>query len=112
MGPLLWLSLAVLASAPAAARSQSSSSPPSPLPETDWLSAAGHGVFTHFLEGLQSEFGRNSGGLNSSWNECVDAFNAEAYAADAAATGAKYAFITIMQGSNYTGNPTAPSQGP
>jgi hypothetical protein len=34
--------------------------PHSPLPETDWLSAAGHGVFTHFLNGLQSEFGRNS----------------------------------------------------
>eukprot|EP01052_Picozoa_sp_SAG31_P056927 SAG31_NODE_16574_length_703_cov_1.448675_1_plen_72_part_10 len=31
--------------------------PPSPLPETDWLSAAGHGVFTHFLNGLQNENG-------------------------------------------------------
>lgn len=71
--------------------------PPSPLPETDWLSKAGHGVFTHFLNGLQNEFGRNSQGLNSSWDDCVVQFDVEAFAADAAATGAKYAFITLMQ---------------
>jgi hypothetical protein len=71
--------------------------PPSPLPETDWLSAAGHGVFTHFLNNLQNEFGTNSLGRNSSWNDCVAQFDVDAYAADAAATGAKYAFITVMQ---------------
>ena len=37
----------------------------SPLPETDWLSVAGHGVFTHFLDGLQNQFGRNSLGMNT-----------------------------------------------
>jgi len=38
---------------------------PSPRPETDWLSSAGHGVFTHFLNGLQNDDGRNSQGMNT-----------------------------------------------
>jgi hypothetical protein len=51
--------------------------------------ASGHGIFTHFLNGLQNEFGRNSLGKNSTWEECVNQFDVEAYAAEAAATGAK-----------------------
>ena len=81
--------------------------PPSLLPETDWLSAAGHGVFTHFLNGLQNEDGRNSLGQNSTWDECVAQFDVDAYAADAAATGAKYAFITMMQVEKYMIAPNA-----
>ena len=68
--------------------------------------AAGR-VFTHFLQGLQNSFGRNSLGKNTSWDECVAAFDVEAYAADAAATGAKYAFITIMQDSQFMIAPNA-----
>ena len=79
------------------AAAAASPSPPSPLPETDWLSHAGHGVFTHFLNGLQNEGGRNSQGKNSSWNSCIAQFDVEAYATDAAATGAKYAFITVIR---------------
>ena len=82
-------------------------SPPSPLPHTDWLSRAGHGVFTHFLNGLQNEGGRNSQGKNSSWDSCVADFDVEAYATDAAATGAKYAFITVMQDDQYMIAPNA-----
>eukprot|EP00035_Acanthoeca_spectabilis_P000819 m.75793 g.75793 ORF g.75793 m.75793 type:complete len:409 (-) comp10449_c0_seq1:161-1387(-) len=73
----------------------------SPRPETDWFSAAGHGVFTHFLDLLQNSNGRNSQGYNTTWNETVAQFDVEAYAADAAATGARYATITIMQGTRY-----------
>ena len=79
----------------------------SPLPETDWFSAAGHGVFTHFLNGLQNSWGRNSQGKNSSWDQMVSEFDVEAYAADAAATGAKYAFITIMQDDKWMIAPNA-----
>lgn len=67
-------------------------------PETDWLSRAGHGVFNHYLDGLQNSFGPNSNGQNTSWSDCVDAFDAEAYAASLAAAGARYAIITMMQG--------------
>ncbi len=89
--------LALLAAA-AAARAQS---------ETDWLSTAGHGLFTHYLEGLQNDFGPNSQGQNSSWSDCVAAFDTDAYAASAAAAGARYAVITIMQGSRYMIAPNA-----
>ena len=80
---------------------------PSPLPETDWFSEAGHGIFTHFLNGLQNNYGRNSGGKNSTWDQCVTEFDVEAYASDAAATGAKYAFITMMQDDQYMIAPNA-----
>lgn len=74
---------------------------PPPGPETAWLSAAGHGVFTHYLEGLQNEFGPNSQGRNTTWSAAVAEFDVEAYAASAAAAGARYAIITMMQGSKY-----------
>jgi hypothetical protein len=54
-------------------------------------------VFTHFLEGLQNANGPYSQAHNSSWDECVAAFDVEAYAADTAATGAKYAVFRMMQ---------------
>eukprot|EP01046_Picozoa_sp_COSAG06_P050493 COSAG06_NODE_8011_length_2303_cov_1.640653_2_plen_160_part_00 len=103
--PLLVLVLLLLLLAPAApaapgARAQQSSrlaASPSPRPETDWFSAAGRGVFTHYLGGLQNDFGRNSQGKNSTWDQCVSEFDVEAYAADAASTSARYAFITIQQ---------------
>jgi hypothetical protein len=64
---------------------------PPPGPETDWLSAAGHGVFTHYLDGLQNEFGINSQGRTTTWSDAVDEFDAEAYAASAAQANARYA---------------------
>lgn len=74
---------------------------PPPGPETAWLAAAGHGVFTHYLNGLQNSFGPNSQGQNSTWSDCVDEFNAEAYAASAALANARYAVITVQQGSKF-----------
>jgi alpha-L-fucosidase len=74
---------------------------PPPGPETDWFAAAGHGVFTHYLNGLQNSFGPNSEGKNSSWSDCVDEFDTEAYAASAAAANARYAIITVMQGDRF-----------
>ena len=76
-------------------------------PETEWFSQAGRGVFTHFLADLQNEFGPNSQGTNSSWDQCVQQFDVEAYAADAAATGAKYAVFTLMQVSKFMCAPNA-----
>jgi len=66
-------------------------------PPTDWISGK-KGVFTHYLDGLQNNFGPNSLNQNSSWSDCVDAFNASAYADSVDAAGADYAVITIMQG--------------
>ena len=77
------------------------------LPETDWLSRAGHGVFTHYLSSLQNDFGRNSQGKNSSWDEAVDAFDVEAYATSAAETGARYAVLTLTQQSRFVLGPNS-----
>jgi hypothetical protein len=58
------------------------------------------GVFTHYLDGLQSRNGSNAqGNPEADWSKTVDAFDAESYAEGAAATGARYATITMMQGS-------------
>ena len=75
-------------------------------PETDWFFHAKRGVFTHYLDGLQNG-GSNSLGKKTSWDDCVSEFDAEAYAASAAATGARYAVITMMQGSKSMLGPNA-----
>ena len=49
----------------------------------------------------------DSQGHNSTWDATVRQFDVEAYAADAAATGAKYAFITVMQDDQYMIAPNA-----
>ena len=82
-------------SAPPAPQTQ-----PQPPPTTNWMFNAKRGVFTHYLDGLQGRNGSNAqGNVSASWSDTVDAFDAEAYAASAAATGAHYATITMMQGS-------------
>lgn len=69
---------------------------------TDWFMQAQHGVFTHYLDSLQNNpASPNSLGQSSSWNECVNVFDADAYAASAALANARYAFITMMQGTRF-----------
>ena len=80
---------------------------PPPGPETDWLAEAGHGIFTHYLNGLQNSFGPNSQNRNTSWSDCVNEFDVEAYAASAAAANARYAIITVMQGDRFMIAPNA-----
>ena len=64
----------------------------------DWFQqAARFGVFTHYLDSLQNQHGPNSQGKNSTWDQCVLEFDVEAYAASAAATGARFAVFTVMQ---------------
>jgi hypothetical protein len=64
-------------------------------------------VFTHYLDGLQNNFGSNSLGKNTTWSDCVDEFDVDAYADSAAATGARYAVITMMQGAKFMLGPNA-----
>lgn len=79
-----------------------------PAPETDWFAAAGHGIFTHYLNELQNNAGSpNSNNQSTNWSACVDEFDVEAYAASAAAANAKYAVITMQQGSRFLAAPNA-----
>jgi hypothetical protein len=65
--------------------------------KTDWMSEAGWGVFTHYLYG---HFGGN-------WSDVVDRFDTERLADNLASVGAKYYFITVMQGSKHMLAPNA-----
>lgn len=71
----------------------------------NFLQSILNGRFTHYLAGLQGCGGPNAQGSTdcgpSAWNATVTAFDPEAYASSAAATGAKYAVITMMQGSKF-----------
>jgi hypothetical protein len=100
------LLLACLAAAASAAAAPAAAAPLLGN-ETDWFSLAGHGLFTHYLNQLQNANGPNSLGRNTSWSQAVAEFNATAYAEDAAAAGARYAVITMMQGSKYLLGPNA-----
>ena len=81
---------------------------PSPPSETDWFFEAKRGVFTHYLHALQSSNGTNAqGNASTSWTDTVDAFDADAYANSAAATGARYATITLMQGDKFLLGPNS-----
>jgi hypothetical protein len=78
--------------------------PPEPptYKDTDWLFKAKRGVFTHYLDKLQGMGGANSNGnASADFNAMVDAFDAELYAESVAATGANYAIITMMQGTQH-----------
>lgn len=61
--------------------------------DTTWFKDARWGVFTHCLTAAQTAV--------DEWNTRVDAFDTAALAAQLAATGAKYYFITIGQNSGH-----------
>lgn len=79
---------------------------PSYLTPSDWF-AGHHGVFTHYLNQLQNSDGSNSLGRNTSWSDCVDEFNVVAYADSVSTAGARWAIITMMQGSRYLLGPNS-----
>jgi hypothetical protein len=69
---------------------------------TDWFSKAGLGVFVHFLWDVQCT-GKRSARIKdyASWDECVNQFDTDRFAADIAETGAKYVIFTMMQRTRY-----------
>eukprot|EP01050_Picozoa_sp_SAG11_P001599 SAG11_NODE_71_length_18338_cov_14.752974_3_plen_2964_part_00 len=79
--------------------------------ETDWISQAGTGIFVHYLQGIQNnctDISRcNSQGKNTSWSQCVDEFDVDIFAKDAAATGAQYVIFTMMQATQFMIAPNA-----
>lgn len=67
------------------------------------FAAAKWGVFNHYLEGMQNGKGalRNPSGRVTGWSEAVNEFDAEKLAYNLHKMGARYYFITLMQGSKY-----------
>ena len=70
---------------------------------TDWLHAAGWGVFTHFLSGVPEPETMDT----DKWNRRVEAVDVERLAAQIADTGAGYHFMTVGQNSGYYCAPNA-----
>jgi len=65
----------------------------------DWFADCGWGVFTHYLTSPKTSA--------DDWNRQVDGFDVKALAAQIAATGARYYFITVGQGSGHYCAPNA-----
>lgn len=65
---------------------------------TEGFKARRYGLFAHYLMRLQNNPEKvNSLGKETSWNDCVNEFDVERFAEDAAATGAGYVIFTVMQ---------------
>lgn len=77
-------------------------------PCTDWFRDAKYGVFTHYVSYVQNNPAKlQSLGLHTSWDECVNAFDAERYARDVAACGAGYVIFTAIQNDRFMVTPNA-----
>ncbi len=71
---------------------------PAPESKTDWFQEAGYGVFVHYLSGLQNNAEQlHSLGRETSWDECVDEFDTDRFAATMHEVGAGYVIFTVMQ---------------
>lgn len=69
---------------------------------TDWFSQAGWGVFVHYLYELQGNSKRiANNGEYTSWDDMVNKFDTDKFAADVAETGASYVIFTMMQVTRY-----------
>ena len=71
--------------------------------DTQWFCDARWGVFTHYLTSPET--------TADEWNRRVNSFDVKALAAQVAATGARYYFITLGQGSGHYCAPNATYDG-
>ena len=78
-------------------------------PNTDWFRDAGWGVFVHYLWDVQNVGGRENtqGKPATNWNDLVNEFDTEKFAAQVKETGAPYVFFTMMQRTRYLIAPNA-----
>jgi len=77
-------------------------------PATDWFSRAGYGVFVHYLNELQNSANTiQSLGRSTTWDECVNEFDTERFAASVAESGAGYVIFTMHQRTRFLIAPNA-----
>jgi hypothetical protein len=69
---------------------------------TDWFQAAGFGIMTHYLKPIFAP-----GGGSKEWNDAVNSFDAENFAAQAASAGAGFVMFTLGQNSGDYCSPNA-----
>ncbi|MBQ8525297.1 MAG: alpha-L-fucosidase [Clostridia bacterium] len=70
---------------------------------TLWVKNKKWGIFVHYLEGIQNgeKTPNNPKFTKTSWNECVNDFDAEHFAKQAHDIGAGYVFFTLCQCSRF-----------
>ena len=65
---------------------------------TDWFSRAGWGLFVHYLYDSHCDGGNIANTEDhTSWDDMINKFDTERFAADVAETGASYVIFTMMQ---------------
>ena len=77
-------------------------------PNTDWFMKAGYGVFVHYLWDIQNSSQElHSLGKETSWDECVQEFDAEKFADLMDQVGAGYVIFTMHQRTRFLIAPNA-----
>ena len=77
-------------------------------PNTDWFMKAGYGVFVHYLSDIQNNSQElHSLGKETSWDECVQEFDAEKFADLMDQVGAGYVIFTMHQRTRFLIAPNA-----
>ena len=75
----------------------------------NWFRGQKWGIFVHYLYHEQNNplQAVNMGRGQTDWNECVEEFDTDVFAAQVASTGAGYVFFTVMQGTKFLCAPNA-----
>jgi len=71
----------------------------------NWMQHAKFGVMVHYLETLQNEIQPHNMGKKTSWDSCVNDFDAKLFAAQMNQIGAAYVIFTVYQGTKYICTP-------
>lgn len=70
--------------------------------DTEWFYERGYGIFVHLLAAnVNNPDSPLSFGKHTSWDECLNEFDCEAFAEDVKQAGAGYVILTILQTTKY-----------
>lgn len=75
--------------------------------KTKWFKNSSYGLLVHYLFGMQNGAEPWSQGKTTSWDSCINSFNAEKFANDVAQTGAGYVIFTTQQNNPYFSCPNS-----
>lgn len=74
--------------------------------KAEWMRHVKYGIMVHYLATLQNAIEPHNEGKTTSWDSCVNDFDANLFAKQINATGAGYVIFTIYQGTRYLCTPS------
>lgn len=83
-----------------------SAQPPQEKHDADWMRDAKFGIMVHYLATLQNALQPHNMGKITSWDSCVNDFNADLFAQQIHETGAGYVIFTVYQGTRFMCTPS------